>query len=182
MRSQTAPTQQIERRLVTILAADIAGYSRLMGADEEGTLALLRVCRRELIEPFIARHHGRLVKTIGDGLLVEFASPVEAVRCAVAWQHAMTGHNADLAAEQRLKFRIGINLGNVIIEDKDLYGNAVNIAARLETLAHPGGICISQTVHDQIRDRLALPFEDGGDRASRISRGLCALTLCPPKP
>src|SRR5436309_13464694 len=132
--------QQIERQLVAILAADIAGYSRLMGADEEGTLRL-RTCRRELIEPCIARHHGRLVKTTGDGLLVEFASPVEAVRCAVEWQQAMLGHNADITAEKRLEFRIGINLGDVIVADKDLYGDAVNIAARLEALAEPGGIC-----------------------------------------
>src|SRR5215468_8243696 len=119
-----------------------------MGADEEGTLARLRTCRRELIEPSIARHHGRLVKTTGDGLLVEFASPVEAIRCAVEWQQAILERNAGVTAEKRLEFRIGINLGDVIREDKDLYGDAVNIAARLEGLADPGGICISRTVRD----------------------------------
>jgi adenylate cyclase len=178
LRSQTAPTQQIERQLVAILSADIAGYSRLMGADEEGTLARLRTCRRGLIEPCIARHHGRTVKTTGDGLLVEFASPVEAVRCAVEWQRAMLESNADLAAEKRLEFRIGINLGDVIVADKDLYGDAVNIAARLEALADPGGICISRTVRDQIRDRLALPFEDGGEQSVKnIARPVRAYAL-----
>src|SRR6202158_4956054 len=136
-----------------------------MGADEEGTLARLTRCRRELIAPGITRHRGRIVKTTGDGLLVEFASPVEAVRWAVEMQQGMTDRNADVADDRRIHFRIGINLGDVIVDDKDFYGDAFNIAARLENLADPGGICISQTVRDQIRDRLALPFADGGEQS-----------------
>ncbi len=135
-----------------------------MGADEEGTLAALKACRRELIDPGIARHRGRIVKTTGDGMLIEFSSPVEAVRWAVAMQQGMTDCNADVADDRRILFRVGMNLGDVIVDDKDLYGDAVNIAARLENLANPGGICISQATHEQIRDRLALPFEDGGDQ------------------
>src|SRR6478735_445885 len=135
-----------------------------MGADEEGTLARLKACRRDLIDPGLARHRGRIVKTTGDGLLIEFSSPVEAVRWAVETQQGMIERNADVANDRRIHFRIGINLGDVIVDDKDLYGDAVNIAARLESLADPGGIYISRTVHDQIRDRLALPFEDGGEQ------------------
>jgi TolB-like protein/class 3 adenylate cyclase len=150
--------------MAAVVAADIAGYSRLMGADEEGTLAQLKACRRDLIDPGIARHRGRIVKTTGDGLLVEFSSPVEAVRWAVETQQGMIERNADVADDRRILFRVGINLGDVIVDDKDLYGDAVNIAARLENLAEPGGICISTTVREQIRDRLALPFEDGGEQ------------------
>jgi adenylate cyclase len=157
--------QQAERQLAAVVAADIAGYSRLMGADEEGTLAQLKACRRELIDPGIARHRGRIVKTTGDGLLIEFSSPVEAVRWAVAMQQGMIERNAEVADQRRILFRVGINLGDVIVDDKDLYGDAVNIAARLENLADPGGICISRTVREQIRDRLALPFEDGGEHS-----------------
>src|SRR5260221_8188848 len=138
-----------------------------MGADDEGTLAKLKTCRRELIEPSIARHHGRIVKTMGDGVLIEFSSPVEAVRCAVELQHGMIERNADVPEDKRVRFRVGINLGDVIVDDKDLYGDAVNIAARLETLADPGGICISRTVREQIRDRLSLPFEDAGEQSVR---------------
>src|SRR5437016_688428 len=138
-----------------------------MGADEEGTLAQLKACRRDLIDPGVARRRGRIVKTTGDGLLVEFPSPVEAVRWAVEMQHGMTERNAEIADDRRILFRIGINLGDVIVDDKDLYGDAVNIAARLENLADPGGICISRTVREQIRDRLPLPFADGGEQASR---------------
>src|SRR5271155_2189269 len=156
---------RVERRLAAILAADIAGYSRLMGADEEGTLAALKACRRELVDPGITRHRGRIVKTTGDGLLVEFSSPVEAVRWAVEMQQGMIERNADIRDEKRILFRVGINLGDVIVDDKDLYGDAVNIAARLENLAEPGGVCISGTVQEQIRDRLALPFEDGGEQS-----------------
>jgi TolB-like protein/class 3 adenylate cyclase len=165
LRSSSAPIQQPERQLAAVVAADIAGYSRLMGADEEGTLAQLKACRRELIDPGIARHRGRIVKTTGDGLLVEFSSPVEAVRWAVETQQGMIERNADVADDRRIRFRVGINLGDVIVDDKDLYGDAVNIAARLENLADPGGICISATVRDQIRDRLALPFEDSGEQS-----------------
>ena len=132
MRSASAPRQHVERQLVAIVAADIAGYSCLMGADEEGTLAKLKACRRELIDPGIARHNGRIVKTTGDGFLIEFSSPVEAVRYAVELQQGMIARNAGVPDEKRIGFRVGINLGDVIIDDKDLYGDAVNIAARLE--------------------------------------------------
>src|SRR5712691_10235640 len=136
-----------------------------MGADEEGTLAQLKACRRELIEPGIARHRGRIVKTTGDGLLIEFSSPVEAVRWAAELQQSMVDRDADIPEDKRLRFRVGINLGDVIVDDRDLYGDAVNIAARLENLADPGGICISRTIWEQVRDRLALPFEDGGEQS-----------------
>ena len=161
-----------------MVAADIAGYSRLMGADEEGTLAQLKACRRELIDPGITRHRGRIVKTTGDGLLVEFSSPVEAVRWAVETQQGMIERNADVPDDRRIHFRVGINLGDVIVDDKDLYGDAVNIAARLEALADPGGICISRAMHEQIRDRLALPFEDGGEQSVKnIARPLRVYAL-----
>src|SRR5712691_5895679 len=165
LRSRSAAIQQAERQLAAVVAADIAGYSRLMGADEEGTLAQLKACRRGLIDPGIARRRGRIVKTTGDGLLIEFPSPVEAVRWAVEMQHGMTERNADVADDRCILFRVGINLGDVIVDDKDLYGDAVNIAARLENLADPGGICISRTVREQIRDRLDLPFADGGEQS-----------------
>jgi adenylate cyclase len=165
LRSRSAPSQQAERQLAAVVAADIAGYSRLMGADEEGTLAALKACRSELIDPGIARHRGRIVKTTGDGLLVEFSSPVEAVRWAVGMQRGMIDRNADVSDDRRILFRVGINLGDVIVDDKDLYGDAVNIAARLEALAEPGGICISRVVQEQIRDRLALPFDDAGEQS-----------------
>src|ERR1700682_2101658 len=132
--------QPAERRLAAILAADVAGYSRLMGADEEGTLERLKALRRELLDPKIAEHHGRIVKTTGDGVLVEFASVVDAVRCAVAVQQAMPERNAGVAAESRIELRIGINLGDVIVERDDLYGDGVNIAARIEALADAGGV------------------------------------------
>jgi TolB-like protein/class 3 adenylate cyclase len=165
LRSRSGPIQQAERQLAAIVAGDIAGYSRLMGADEEGTLVQLKACRRELIDPGIARHRGRIVKTTGDGLLIEFSSPVAAVRCVVEIQQGMIDRNADVPDPKRICFRVGINLGDVIVDDKDLYGDAVNIAARLETLSEPGGICISHAVHEQIRDRLALPFADGGEQS-----------------
>src|SRR5437763_1463120 len=180
VRSASAPRQQVERQLVAIVAADIAEYSRLMGADEEGTLAKLKACRRELIEPGIGRHNGRIVKTTGDGFLIEFSSPVEAVRYAVELQQGLTGRNADVPDEKRIRFRVGINLGDVIIDDEDLYGDAVNIAARLATLAEPGGICISRSMHDQIRDRLALPFADGGEQSvTNIARPVGIYALSP---
>jgi adenylate cyclase len=152
------------RRLAAILAADVAGYSRLMGADEEGTLERLKALRRELVDPKIAEHHGRIVKTTGDGLLVEFASVVDAVRCAVEVQQAMPERNTSVAAENRIELRIGINLGDVIVEGDDLYGDGVNIAARIEALADPGGVFVSNTVHDQVRDRLPFAFEDLGEQ------------------
>jgi pentatricopeptide repeat protein len=152
------------RRLAVILAADVAGYSRLMGADEEGTLERLKALRRELLDPKIAEHKGRIVKTTGDGLLVEFASVVDAVRCAVAVQQAMPERNASVAAADRIELRIGINLGDVIVEGDDLYGDGVNIAARIEALADPGGVFVSNTVHDHVRDRLSFVFEDLGEQ------------------
>ena len=142
------------RRLAAILAADVAGYSRLMGADEEGTLERLKALRRELVDPKIAEHHGRIVKTTGDGLLVEFASVVDAVRCAVEVQQGMPERNTGVAAGTRIELRIGINLGDVIVEGDDLYGDGVNIAARIEALADAGGVFVSNTVHDHVRDRL----------------------------
>src|SRR5207248_10390134 len=152
-----------------------------MGADEEGTLVQLKACRRDLIDPGITRHRGRIVKTTGDGLLIEFSSPVEAVRWAVEMQQGMLDRNAEIPDVSRIHFRIGINLGDVIVDDRDLYGDAVNIAARLENLAEPGGICISRAVREQIRDRLALPFEDGGEQSVRhrpADAGLRSLSQC----
>src|SRR4029453_5020051 len=137
-------SDQTKRKLAAILAADIAGYSRLMGADEEGTLARLKVLRSELIDPKNKQHHGRIVKTTGDGILIEFPSVVDAIRCAIEVQQGMVERNADVPQEQRIEFRVGVNLGDVMIEGRDLYGDGVNIAARLEAMAEPGGICISR--------------------------------------
>ncbi len=156
--------ERVERRLTAILAADVAGYSRLMGADEEGTLATLKAIRRELVDPRIIEHRGRIVKTTGDGLLVEFASVVDAVRCAVDVQREMAERNTGVSAETRIEFRVGINLGDIIIDGDDIFGDGVNIAARLETLAEPGGICVSRVVRDQVRDKLAFAFEDMGEQ------------------
>jgi adenylate cyclase len=152
------------RRLAAILAADVAGYSRLMEADEEGTLERLKALRHELLDPKIAEHHGRIVKTTGDGMLVEFSSVVDAVRCAVAAQQAMPERNTSVAADSRIELRIGINLGDVIVEGDDLYGDGVNIAARIEALADAGGVFVSNTVHDHVRDRLPYVFEDLGEQ------------------
>ncbi len=152
------------RRLAAILAADVAGYSRLMGVDEEGTLERLKALRSELLDPKIAEHHGRIVKTTGDGMLVEFPSVVDAVRCAVGVQHTMTERNTGVAGDDRIELRIGINLGDVIVEGDDLYGDGVNIAARIEALADAGGVFVSNTVHDHVRDRLPFVFEDLGER------------------
>jgi len=154
------------RRLAAILAADVAGYSRLMGA-EEGTLERLKALRRELVDPKIAEHHGRLVKTTGDGLLVEFPSVVDAVRCAVEVQQAMPERNMSAGTGDRIELRIGINLGDVIVEGNDLYGDGVNIAARIEALADAGGVFLSNTVHDHVRDRLPFVFEDLGEQQFR---------------
>jgi adenylate cyclase len=140
------------RRLTAILAADVAGYSRLMGADEEGTHERFKAHLRELIDPKIQEHRGRIVKNTGDGLLAEFASVVDAVRCAVEMQRGMVDRDPLVTDERRIRFRIGINLGDVIVEDKDIFGDGVNIAARLEALAEPGGICVSGVVRDQIGD------------------------------
>jgi len=134
---------RVERRLAAILAADVAGYSRLIGADEEGTLAALKALRRELVDPGIAGHKGRIVKTTGDGLLVEFASVVDALRCAAAVQLAMAERMAGVPADKRVEFRIGIHQGDIVVEDGDIFGDGVNVAARLEGLAEPGGVCVS---------------------------------------
>jgi TolB-like protein/tetratricopeptide (TPR) repeat protein len=162
--STALATERVERRLAAILAADIAGYSRLMGADEEGTLARLKAHRRELIDPKIAEHHGRIVKTTGDGLLVEFASVVDAVRYAVEVQREMAERNTATPADRRIEFRVGINVGDIIIDEGDIYGDGVNVAARIEALAEPGGICVSRVVRDQVRDKLDFSFEDIGEQ------------------
>jgi TolB-like protein/class 3 adenylate cyclase/Tfp pilus assembly protein PilF len=168
------------RRLAAILAADVAGYSRLMGADEEGTHERLKAHLRELVEPNIAEHRGRIVKNTGDGFLAEFPSVVDAVRCAVEVQRGMLGREHEEPDERRIRFRIGINLGDVIAEPGDIYGDGVNVAARLEALAEPGGICISRMVRDQIRDKLPYPFEDMGDQSVKnIARPIRVYALRP---
>jgi len=157
-------TDMVPRRLSAILAADVVGYSRLIRADEEGTLAALSALRRDLIDPRIAAHHGRIVKLMGDGMLAEFSSVVNAVRFAVEVQQAVAGRNAEPRQEQRIEFRVGINLGDVVIDGDDIHGDGVNVAARLEGIAEPGGICISGSVHEQVRDRLDLAFTDMGEQ------------------
>src|SRR5690242_12461970 len=150
--------ERVERRLAAILVADVAGYSRLMGEDEEGTLAALKAIRRELADSKIAEHRGRIVKTTGDGILVEFASVVDAVRCAVTLQREMALRNDAVPEERRIEFRIGINLGDIISDEHDIYGDGVNVAARLEALAERGGICVSRVVRDQVRDKVDFSF------------------------
>jgi class 3 adenylate cyclase/pimeloyl-ACP methyl ester carboxylesterase len=154
----------VERRLAAILAADVAGYSRLMGTDEEGTLAQLKGHRQALVDPKIDEHRGRIVKTTGDGMLVEFASVVDAVRCAVELQRGMSERNARLSVDKRIEFRVGINLGDIIIDDDDIYGDGVNVAARLEGIAEPGGICISRQAHDHLLEKLSFTCEKLGLR------------------
>jgi class 3 adenylate cyclase/pimeloyl-ACP methyl ester carboxylesterase len=156
------PEARVERRLAAILAADVAGYSRLMGVDEEGTLAALTAYRCELIDPKITEHRGRIVKTTGDGALVEFASAVDAVRCAMEIQCVMAERNAAIAEDRRIEFRMGINVGDVIIDEGDIYGDGVNIAARLEGIAEAGGICISRQAFDQIDGKLQLALREMG--------------------
>jgi TolB-like protein/class 3 adenylate cyclase len=155
---------RVDRRLAAILAADVADYSRLMGIDEEGTLQELKAHRKDLVDPKIAEHRGRIVKTTGDGMLVEFVSVVDAVRCAVDIQRIMVERNAAVPDERRIQFRMGINVGDIISEDNDIYGDGVNVAARLEALADPGGIDVSRNVHDQVRDKLSFSFEDLGEQ------------------
>ena len=154
----------MERRLAAILATDVVGYSRLMNDDEEGTLARLKAHRNEAIDPTIGKHRGRIVKLMGDGALAEFASIVDAVRCAVDIQAAMSERNADVPEDRRIQLRIGVNLGDVIVEGDDIYGDGVNIAARLEGLAEPGGICVSGTVFDHVKGKVDLDFADLGER------------------
>ena len=163
--------ERVERRLAAILAADVAGYGRLMGRDEVGTLARLRSHRRELIDPKVAEHKGRVVKTTGDGILIEFPSVVEAVACAVAMQQGMDERNVGTPEREKIVFRVGINLGDVIVEDGDIHGDGVNVAARLEGLAEPGAICVSGIVHDQVQGRLDCTFDDLGEqRLKNITR------------
>jgi adenylate cyclase len=153
-----------ERRLAAVVAADVAGYSRLIGADVEGTLARFKAIRADLVDPKIAEHHGRIVKTSGDGLLVEFSSVVDALRCAIEVQAGMTERNATVPAERRIEWRIGINVGDVAVEDGDFFGDGVNIAARLEGLAEPGGICVSARVQEDATGKLDVAFEDMGEQ------------------
>src|SRR5438309_1839900 len=168
------------RRIPATRAADVAGYSRLMGADEEGTHERLKTHLRELVEPKIAEHRGRTVKNTGDGLLAEFASVVDAVRCAVDVQRGMNDREPEVREEGRIRFRIGVNLGDIIADGHDIFGDGVNVAARLEALAEPGGICVSRVVRDQIRDKLPYPFEDRGEQSVKnIARPVRVYALRP---
>src|SRR6201990_938720 len=162
---------RVERRLAAILAGDVAGYSRLMGSDEEGTLAALKSHRRDLVDRKLKKHSGRLIKTTGDGMLVEFASAVDAVRCAVEVQRAMVERNADVPTDRRIEFRVGINIGDIIEDEGDIFGDGVNVAARLESIAPRGGICISRQVVDQIEGKLKLQCRElGRQNLKNISR------------
>ncbi|MCI0563665.1 MAG: hypothetical protein MN733_34765, partial [Nitrososphaera sp.] len=166
------------RRLTTILVADVVGYSRLMELDEAGTLAALKAHRQELIDPMISEHHGRIFKLMGDGALVEFASVVDAVSCAAAIQEGMICRNEDVPEDRRIAFRIGVHLGDVMVEGNDLYGDGVNVAARLEGLARPGGVCISQQAYDQIETKLDVAVEDLGlQQVKNIARPVRAYYL-----
>jgi len=183
-------TGPIERHLAAIVAADVVGYSRLMGADEKGTLSALKAHRTQLIDPLVAAHKGRLVKAMGDGLLLSFPSVVEAVSCALAMQHGMAKRNQEVPADRRIEFRIGVNIGDVIIEKGDVFGDGVNIAARLEQIAPPGGICLSEDVYRQIRGKLEIPVADAGEqnlknisspiRVYRIEQSVAAAFDAPP--
>src|ERR1700716_497931 len=157
-------SERVDRRLAAVLAADVAGYSRLMGLNEERTLANLKSFRKTLVDPSIAAHRGRIVKTTGDGMLVEFASAVDAARCAVEVQRGMAAQNADVPQDVRIEFRIGIHVGDIIIDDNDIFGDGVNIAARLEGIAEAGGVCISDDAHRQIRGKVDIGFEDMGSQ------------------
>jgi adenylate cyclase len=173
-------TQRVERRLAAVFAADVAGYSRLIGADEEGTLARLKAHRRELIDPKISEHKGRIVKTTGDGVLVEFASVVDALRCGTEVQTAMTERNAAVPADSRIEFRVGIHQGDIVVEDGDIFGDGVNIAARLEGLADPGGICVSARVQEDAAGKLDLAFEDIGEpELKNIARPVRVFRVAP---
>jgi class 3 adenylate cyclase/pimeloyl-ACP methyl ester carboxylesterase len=170
--------ERVERRLAAVLAADVAGYSRLMGRNEEGTLADLKRCRQTLFDPQIATHRGRIVKTTGDGMLVEFASAVEAVNCAGEVQRSMAAQNADVPHDLRIEFRIGVHVGDIIIDDDDIFGDGVNIAARLEGIAEPGGICISRQVYDQIEGKLPLICRPlGPQNLKNISKPVAAYAI-----
>ena len=155
-------SERVDRRLAAVLAADVAGYSRLMGVDEEGTLARLKAVRKSLVDPAIAAHRGRIVKTTGDGLLVEFASAVDAARSAIEVQRAMAAQNDGVSLDKRIEYRVGIHVGDIIIDNNDIFGDGVNIAARLENIADPGGICMSDDAYRQIRGKVDTAFEDMG--------------------
>jgi adenylate cyclase len=184
--------ERVERRLVAVLAADVAGYSRLMGTDEEGTLARLKAVRKALVDPTIASHRGRIVKTTGDGMLVEFASAVDAARCAAEVQRGMADQNAGVPPDTRIEFRIGIHVGDIIIDDNDIFGDGVNIAARLEGIAEPGGVCVSDDAQRQIRGKIDIAFDDMGSqtlkniaepmRAWRMRLDAGAPPIAPTKP
>ena len=162
---------EVTRKLAAVMAADVAGYSRLMGMDEEGTLSAMNALLADIVEPCIAAHQGRIFKKVGDGFLAEFASVVETVRCALEIQEFVDKTNANLPSETRIEFRIGINLGDVMVEGDDLYGDGVNVAARLQELASPGGICLSGGARDQVQDRFGFSFEDRGEvRVKNIRR------------
>src|SRR5512132_3290608 len=159
IRGRRMAEERIDRRLAAIFAGDIAGYSRLMSIDEEGTLRQLKAHRKELVDPKITEHRGRIVKTTGDGMLVEFVSVVDAVRCAVDIQRGMVDRNTHVPPEKRIQFRVGLNVGDIIIDGDDIYGDGVNVAARLEALAEPGGIMVSRVVHDHVQDKLSSRFD-----------------------
>jgi adenylate cyclase len=174
---------RIERKLSAILAADVAGYSRLIGLDEEGTLARLTEYRRHVVDPSIARNRGRIVKTTGDGLLAEFTSVVDAVRCAAEIQTDLASRNAGVAEDRRIAFRVGINVGDIVEQDGDILGEGVNIAARLEGIAEPGGICVSARVQEDAAGRVDLTFEDMGEQALKnIARPVHAFRLLVEQP
>jgi adenylate cyclase len=158
---------RVERRLAAILAADVAGYSRLMGVNEEGTLATLKAHRRELLDPKIAEHRGRIVKTTGDGALVEFASAVDAVRCAAEIQRGMSKRNVAIPPDRRIEFRMGINVGDVVVDGDDIFGDGVNVAARLEGLSEPGGIYVSGRVQEDAQGKIDIAFDDAGERTEQ---------------
>jgi adenylate cyclase len=165
MGAEGSRTEPVARRLSAIVAADVVGYSRLMEQDEEGTLTRLKAHLRDLVDPCINKYRGRIVKRTGDGVLVEFASVIEAVQCATEVQTAMAGSNAHVSSEKRIEFRIGVNLGDVIIDEGDVFGDAVNVACRLQALAEPGGICVSKLVSEQIREKLPVALIDHRERS-----------------
>jgi TolB-like protein len=172
--------ERVQRRLAAILAADVVGYSRLMESDEAGTLARLKALRRAIVEPAIARHAGRMVKLMGDGALVEFASAVEAVICALEIQQLAPGHDADSSDDRRIRFRIGINVGDVIVDGDDLYGDGVNLASRIEALAEPGGVYMSRAVAEQVRDKIPVPVVSRGSHMVKgIARPIEIFCLAP---
>src|SRR6516164_220026 len=174
---------RVERRIAAILAGDVAGYSRIMGDDEEGTLARLNAHRHEFLDPTIAEHRGRIVKRTGDGILIEFASAVDATRCAIAQQRGMAQRNADVPADERIELRVGIHVGDIMIEEGDIFGDGVNIAARLESIAQPGGICISDDTYRQIRGKLDVNFQDSGEQELKnIARPVRVYQLRPDSP